>query len=158
MKFTEMPHELRVEAIELVNRRWGQLHKLEEDWGERVFKYLLATNAGGAVALLSFLGTGKAPNIVWAKISLALFIFGLICVGIALARIYHRMERLYDRYRADASMFFKGEIARGTLVALDEERSRHDSCWAYILPYVCFLSFILGCTVGAYALFVSQGG
>ena len=153
MKFTQMTQATQQNAIDAVNRRWGQLHKLEEDWGERVYKYLLLTNSGGAVALLSFLGTGKAPEIVWAKIALASFIFGLIVVGMALARIYHRMEWLYKNYRNDSARFFIDEIERDELNRLDDGRSRKQSIWAYLLPYTCFSSFIFGCVTGAYALF-----
>ncbi len=155
MKFAEMPEAAQQKSIDFVNARWGQLHKLEEDWGEKVYKYLLLTNSGGAVALLSFLGSGKAPDVLWAKVALASFVTALIVVGIALARTYHRMAYLYKQYRHDAIRFFKGDMERGELHELDEARSRNNTVWATILPYTCFLLFIFGCITGAYALFAS---
>lgn len=155
MKFTDMPEVAQRQTIDFVNARWAQLHKLEEDWGEKVYKYLLLTNSGGAVALLSFLGSGKAPDILWAKVALASFVTALVVVGIAVARIYHRMAFLYTQYRNDAASFFTGEIERSQLYERDEGRSRKDSFWATLLPYTCFGLFIFGCVTGAYALFSS---
>jgi len=41
---------------EFISQRWFQLYNLDKDWAERALKYLLLTNAGGAIATMSFIG------------------------------------------------------------------------------------------------------
>jgi len=59
-----------------INQRWEQLYELEKEWGERALKYLLLTNAGGAIATLSFLGTSPAAiKMPGAKIACHLLLY-----------------------------------------------------------------------------------
>ena len=44
------------QQTEYINERWSQLYELEKEWGKEAIKYLMLTNAGGAVATLSFIG------------------------------------------------------------------------------------------------------
>ena len=153
MKFSQMSGPGQQQVIDQVNRRWGQLYELEKEWGERVYKYLLLTNSGGAVAMLSFLGTGKANHALAAQWALVAFVMGVIITGCALARIYHRMEGLLSMYKRDARRFLADQIDHSELLRGDEDRSEKDSVMAYILPYASFFLFIGGCVVAAYGLF-----
>jgi hypothetical protein len=79
-----------------INERWRQLHALEKEWAERAVQYLFLTNAGGAIATLSFLGASeKAFNRTGLKWSLALFVAGLILVGFVIAKTYYHMSGLF---------------------------------------------------------------
>lgn len=153
LKYPEMTPEQRQHYAEAVNRRWKQLHDLEENWGERAYKYLLLTNSGGAVAILGFLGTDSARHVALAKFALMCFVLGLILVGVEIARRVHYMENLYGRYRTDANAFFDGKITFKKLHEDDEARSRKPPRIAYVLPYACFVLFILGCLIAGFALF-----
>lgn len=52
-------------------------------YGEAYNRYLVLVNAGGAVAMLAFIGTGHmtTPKVV---IPLGFFLAGLICIGVSL--------------------------------------------------------------------------
>lgn len=152
-KYPDLPPERRQQYIDGINRRWKQLHDLEAQWGERAYKYLLLTNSGGAVAILSFLGTDSARHIFWAKAALVCFVLGLIFMGIEIARRVHFTENLYSRYRDDASAFFAGDMDFNALDDADEARSRKPPLLAYVLPYICFFLFIAGAAIAGYALF-----
>lgn len=153
MKFSQMTEVRQQQVIDAVNRRWGQLHGLEKEWGERVYKYLLLSNSGGAVAMLSFLGTGKAAHLMASQLALVAFVLGVIITGCGLARIYHRMDRLFSKYKDDARQFFADEIEFGEVAKRDEGRSDKEPLMAYVLPYAAFFLFIGGCVVAAYGLF-----
>lgn len=153
VKYPEMTPEQRQHYAEAVNRRWKQLHEWETNWGERAYKYLLLTNSGGAVAILSFLGTDSARHVALAKFALVCFVLGLILVGVEIARRVHYMENLYARYREGANSFFEGKISFIELYNADEARSRKPPKIAYVLPYICFALFILGCIIAGFALF-----
>lgn len=45
------------EQLTVVNNRWAQLNNLSRDAVDRALNFLLLTNAGGAIATLSFLGS-----------------------------------------------------------------------------------------------------
>lgn len=153
MKFSQISGPGKQQVIDQVNRRWGQLYELEKEWGERVYKYLLLTNSGGAVAMLSFLGTGKASHVLAAQLALVAFVLGVVITGCGLARIYHRMAGLLSKYKRDVRKFFADQIDYAEVLKGDEDRSEKESIMAYILPYAAFLLFIVGCAVAAYGLF-----
>ncbi|WP_421955638.1 hypothetical protein [Polaromonas sp.] len=156
--FSELDQDRKGRVIAHVDRRWGQLHGLEKDWGDKTYKFLLLTNSGGAIATLSFLGAfGKALNIFPAKLALFAFVAGVIFTGVGLACAYHRFARLYRSYRGDANRFFKDELTWETVLAEDEKRSRGPNRLSTTIAYGCFGLFILGCLSGGYAVFVAAG-
>lgn len=55
-KCSDFDPETREYLFEHSKRRWGQLYQLEKEWSERGLNYLMLTNSGGAVAILSFFG------------------------------------------------------------------------------------------------------
>lgn len=137
---------------ERINQRWGQLHALEKDWGEKALKYLMLTNSGGAIATLSFLGAfPEAIGLSGAKIALALFVTGVTVVGIGIAKTYHHMSNLFKRWRADVENYYSDKITWEHLHAEDEKRAVTDF-WDYLLPYAAFGCFIGGCIAGAWSL------
>ncbi|MGH7824985.1 MAG: hypothetical protein ACREQ7_07385 [Candidatus Binatia bacterium] len=54
------------EQYEFVDIRWNQLNALAKEDAERAINYLLLTNAGGAIATLSFLGAVESIRSQWA--------------------------------------------------------------------------------------------
>lgn len=135
-----------------INRRWGQLYELEKEWGDKALKYLFLTNAGGAIATLSFLGAAKELTGVGTKVALFLFVLGIVFAGIATAKTFHHMSGLLKKYKQGVEDFYADKITWTALCDADEERavaSRLD----YLFPYLSFFCFILGSGAGAYALF-----
>jgi hypothetical protein len=137
-----------------INQRWGQLYELEKEWGERALKYLLLTNSGGAIATLSFLGASPAAiNMVGAKISLFLFVFGVFLVGVSTAKTFHHMSGLFKAWKSDADHYYSDKITWEHLQAEDKKRAVEDF-WDYAIPYTSFGCFIAGSVSGAVSLFV----
>ena len=151
--FSKQDPEVRRSLNEYINQRWGQLYELEKEWGERAIRYLLLTNSGGAVATLSFLGASQtALNKLGAKISLALFVFGIFFVGISVAKIFHHMSGIFKAWKTDVENYHSDKITWEHLVGEDKKRSVEDF-WDYAFPYASFVCFIAGCISGAFALF-----
>lgn len=139
--------------IERINQRWGQLHQLEKEWGERAFAYLMVTNAGGAIATLSFLGASdRALQLAGVKWALVLFVLGIVLVGVNIAKTYHDFSRLYRGWNQDAKVFLEGKITWEHLHERDNARSP-DRFWDYVLGYAAFLCFISGSLIGGVSLF-----
>lgn len=134
-----------------INRRWGQLYELEKEWGERSLKYLFLTNSGGAIATLSFIGAGKDGSVIGTKVTLFLFVLGIIFAGISTAKTFHHMSRLLKKYKQGVEEFYSDKITWATLANADKERAI-TSCVDYIIPYSSFACFILGSCIGAFTL------
>ena len=58
-KWSGHPEENKKAFNGWAERRSNQLLRLVEDTELRILRYLMVTNAGGAIALLSFLGTSE---------------------------------------------------------------------------------------------------
>lgn len=153
-KFSTLEPSVRDRLIGHIDRRWKQLYDLEKEWGERVVKYLLLTNSGGAIAMLGFLGASdKALNLVGTKIALFLFVFGVILAGVSTAKTFHHMSRLLKEYKLGVEHFYSDKISWDFLIEEDEKRSKA-SFMDYAIPYASFGCFIGGSIAGAIALFV----
>ena len=101
-KLSEVDPGTRETLLNHINRRWGQLYDLEKEWGEKANRYLLLTNAGGAIATLSFLGaSSQALNRPSAKVALLFFVVGVVLVGIGTAKQFHHMSGLFKAYKQD---------------------------------------------------------
>jgi hypothetical protein len=151
-KFPQLSAGEKNEMTALIDRRWAQLYEVEKEWGEKAYKYLMLTNSGGAVAILTFLGTDNATNIPAAKIALVLFVLGVVLLGAAIARQYHHMEGLFKGYKHDAQEYFRGELEFSNVHERDRERYEPTRLLDYVLPYACFGCFVVGCLVGGWGL------
>jgi hypothetical protein len=140
--------------LQYINQRWGQLYQLEKEWAERALSYLLVTNAGGAIATLSFLGASeRALNLGGVKLALVAFVLGIALVGVLIAKTYHHMSGMFKAWRRDTESFRQ---ARMTWMDLQDNDSRRaqDSNWDYVLGYAAFCCFLFGSVIGGFSLFV----
>jgi hypothetical protein len=135
-----------------INRRWSQLNALTKDWGDKAISYLMLTNAGGAVAVLSFMASDKVRKMVGPRIALCCFALGVIFTGILVAKQLHRFEGLYKGYKKDSQQYLAGQMEWATVVSEDDKRVQA-SFWDYGLGYVAFILFIGGCMAGGISLF-----
>ena len=151
--FTKASPELQKLRVGQINERWGQLHALEKEWSEKAVQYLFLTNAGGAAAMLGFLGASEtAFSRAGAKWSLAFFVLGLILVGFVIANTYYRMSGLFKDYKREVEKYFHDQISWEYLDAEDDKRAE-DHFFDHLLPWASFALFIVGCIVGGFSLF-----
>jgi len=150
--FSQLPESHRQQNIDHINQRWSQLYHLQKEWADKAVNFLFLTNSGGAIAMLSFIGTREDVHCL-VKIGLALMLIGIILVGVLVARSYHLMTGLFDAYRTDVKEYFADRISQEKLNEDDSKRSK-DSKWDLILGYGSFGCFILGISLGIYGLFL----
>lgn len=143
------------EALNYVEQRWAQLHEIEKESADTIFKYLLLINSGGAIATLSFLGASEnALNIPLVKFALLFFIFGVLLIGTSYIHMFHYRSSLFTNFRKDIIALNKKSLSYSEVLNRDEERAK-ESFWHYLFPYSAFVSFIIGCILGGYALMCS---
>lgn len=138
---------------EYIEERWRQLHGLEKEWGDRALKYLLVTNSGGAIAVLSFIGAEKSSDPdMGVKITLFLFVLGIVLVGISMAMTFHHISGLFLSWKSDAKRYHANQISWTNLTGRDNERSKVRYI-DYAVPYAAFTCFVMGCMFGAFSFF-----
>ena len=112
-------------------------------------KYLTLTNGGGAVALLAFMGNSAAVRAAAsARLSLALFVFGLIAVGVLSAADHHMNRAGFLKWVQETGRFFHNEIDYEDLYAALNFASRHTGKASIVAGYFAFACFILGGVIG----------
>jgi len=155
MKFSEMKDHYRNSCVSYIEQRWEQLNGLEKEWGERSLKYLMLTNSGGAIAVLSFIGASKASGLS-VKVSLILFVIGVILVGISTAKQFFYMSGLLKGWKKDVQRFYNDEVDWNDLLNQDEERVKVK--WVvYAIPFASFACFIIGSIAGGLGLLCASG-
>jgi hypothetical protein len=154
MAFSREPEHVRQFRFNYINARWAQLNALTKDWGDKAVSYMMLTNAGGAVAVLSFMGASYEARENWGpRIALVCFALGVIVTGILVAKQLHRFEGLYKGYKRDSEQYLADQIDDwGTVVSRDEDRTKA-SFWDYAWGSFAFILFIGGCVAGTVSLF-----
>jgi hypothetical protein len=148
-KFSELNPSLRQAYGEYVTERWKQLYELQKDWGEKALNYLMLTNSGGAAATLGFIGASHGAAVpVGVRVSLFVFLLGVVFVGAAHAHTYHRMSNLFKTWRTDVGRYYSDELSWEELRDRDLSRTGVN-VWDYLLPYAAFACFVGGGIVGA---------
>jgi hypothetical protein len=141
--------------LSLVTARWSQINTLRNQWIEKALRFLVLTNAGGAVAVLSFIGNSdEARQMCGPRIALGCFAAGIIIAGIFIAVQFNRFDSMYKGYNSDSAKYFSDKIEWDQLRKDDDDRSRPHSI-DYVWPYMSFGLFILGCIAGWLSLFAS---
>ena len=145
--------ELRNHRIEYSKQRWKQLHALEKECAEIAIKYLLLTNSGGAVTVLSFMGASeKARGSCGAIAALACFVAGVVLVGIFNVIRYYKTANLFKEWRLGSESYFEGKTDWKTLTDDDNKRSYKN--WSlHIVGNLSFVAFVVGAIFGMINLF-----
>lgn len=151
MKYnTETPQHIRDEYITRINSRWGQLNELLLVVIADGIKYLFYVNAGGCVAVLTFLGTSDSiRQHTWPWWVLGLFFSGLIFVGFLNIFRYKTIESLQTNWQENVDEFYKGDLDFDVMTAQDNEEVERSN-WIVWFAYLAFVCFIGGGIVGLF--------
>lgn len=153
MLFSDEPEPIKQYRYGLITRRWTELNALRKEWIDKAISFLVLTNAGGAVAVLSFMGTSdKVRAMRGPQFTLICFAVGVIVAGIFIAQQFHRLDSMFKGYHSDSEEYLSNKIVWDKLKTQDDRRSK--ASWIdYALAYVSFVLFIGGCFLGALSLF-----
>ena len=149
MKYnSDTPKHILTEYINRVDSRWKQLNDLVLSIVTDGIKYLFYVNAGGCVAIITFIGTAdNVRQLDWPWYVLCSFFIGVVFVGLLNFSRYHVVEALLSNWQKDVGVFYQGNLD------FDEMRHRDDnrvekSRWILLFAYAAFLCFIVGGIVG----------
>lgn len=148
MKFSQTTEPARSGLLAAIKERSVQLLRLVEQSELRALQYLLFTNAGGAIAILGFMGSSESARAMYGpRYALGFFLVGIILAGILVARGVHHMSGLLQGYMTDVPKYYKDEIDWDELYERDKDRVGTNFI-VYVLGYAAFLCFIIGAVIG----------
>src|SRR5687767_12070596 len=125
MKLSEAPPEIQAARRSYIHARWTQLSETSTSYGEEAVKYLLVVNTAAVGATLGFLGAmATLRPLLWPKIVLLLFVFGVGILGVYHAFRYHRIEWLFYTWRDAAQQFTSNLSEWNDLVDGDDRRTK----------------------------------
>lgn len=131
-----------------MNQRFSQLLQAWQESSRSVRRFLFLTNAGSAVAMVSFMGAAKQiRQDSWSWMLLGVFLLGIILLGILEGIEFHRVKGMALSYRKDMMGFMENTISFETLNKNDEAKSK-PSVLPVILAWGSFACLIMGFIVG----------
>ena|GEM_PF-953875 len=152
MKFSETLEPLKKIRNDYIHIRGKQLLELVEDSGKTALQYLFLTNSGGAATTLAFIGTVGVDKIgSEAKLALGVFVLGVILVGFARAREFYHLKSLFNQWKSLINEYFTNEKSWEEIIEADNKKVDGEK-WVFRLPWMSFICFIFGCSLGALAL------
>jgi hypothetical protein len=148
MKLSETNDEQRKLHLDYIENRWSQLQELTVERAVEAWKYLMLTNSGSAIAVLSFMGANKTltpiPGAPWM---LSAFILGVIFVGFGHAVGYYRANWLFEHWRNEVENYFSEKVTWDELIERDRHRTKY-FIWADIIGWASFICFLAGLGIG----------
>ena len=116
-------------------------------WADAAIKYVVAGNAGGVIAVVSFVGTARPPGGVpgLAIVSAAIFAIGLIAAGIA----------LFGYWLASADGL-PPNLDLGLRKALSDRIANLLLTWSGVVALISFVAFAIGAAIGIGSLSLIQ--
>ena len=150
MKRSETPAEIQQIRKDYINTRWTQLSDSAGSYGEEAVKYLLIVNTAAMGATLGFVGAmPHLRPLMWPKLVLLIFAFGVAILGVYHAVRYHRTEWLFRKWRA-ATMDYAGDVLEwNDLIDGDQVRSKKLTVLQGLLAYLSLISFYAGLVIAA---------
>jgi hypothetical protein len=135
--------------------REKQLQSLTVNSVESGIKFLFATNAGGVVSILTYLGAivQNSSDQPLLKTSLAFFFIGLIFIGIYRAFTAEIHGKVFWDFNKLTKSYVLGEMEWATYIKSAEEQVlKHKNQIARIFVYTSFVCFLLGASFGILGL------
>lgn len=152
-EYRELSPDLAAHRINLMDKRWGELHAHEINAIDKMIQFLFLTNAGGAVAVLSFIGASyKHIDNINVVLSLSSFSLGVITVGLLHFLRLRYFNRLFLSWRRDTGLFVQDKLHWETMIENDSKRAYKEG-HLYLTGVAIGAFFLCGVEFGVFALF-----
>ena len=124
MKFLEIPEQLKPGIVENINKLSRDVIQVWNYWLEHCVKFVSFTNAGGIIAMLTFMNSRNIRFLSRAGLALSLFAVGLILTGIFILYMFLRFKLIYEKTEQDVDDFYSSKIKWGQFAKKVKERKK----------------------------------
>jgi hypothetical protein len=152
MKFTDLTEDKKLFIFTRVDEHTKRVQSESLGSLEAGINYLFLINAGGAVAVLSFLGAAEKAEVRTSPlVALAFFAVGVMLVGAIKAFRVHYFGKRSTAWFTESARFFAGEI---DWQDLNERygKAAVEPRWPYVVGYASFACFVIGALIGFWLL------
>lgn len=111
-----MPAPLQNEIIQIIRTQSDGIVRVWNCWIERSVKYITFTNAGGIIAMLTFMNSRNIRAISWSGLALCFFVFGLVLVGFIIGGMFKYTKDNHTKTRSYTKDFYTGTITWGYFI------------------------------------------
>ena len=154
----DLKPEVRKAREHFIEQREKQLQSITVTAVESGVRFLFTTNAGGAIAVLTYLGAiaSNANQTQTLKSSLAYFFLGIILVGLYRAFLAETYGKMFKNFQLQTANYFSSEKEWESYISeiKAEVETLRKSQVGRILIYGSFLCFVLGSAIGTFSLFI----
>ena len=155
MNDQELQEKILRDQEKWIVAREKQLQTLTVNSVESGIKFLFATNAGGVVSVLTYLGAivQNSNDQPLLKTSLAFFFIGLVFIGIYRAYTAEIHGKIFWDFNKLTKSYVLGEMEWPAYIKSAEEQAlKHKNQIARILVYSSFVCFLVGAAFGTFGL------
>lgn len=137
-----------------IDSREKQLQGAAVESADSAIKFLFTTNAGGAIAVLAYLGAISTSSTIGIslKLSLAFFFIGVVIIGIYRAFVVHIRMDIFYHFQSITKEYFKEKYDWDAYFK-EVEKKVNPNKIPYYLGYGSFACFLLGSGSGVAGLF-----
>lgn len=148
-KYDELNPERAQRIADTLKGQQREGFEAVSEYDKRITTHNFVTNGGGAVACLTYLGTGTDSTHI--EVALVIFTIGVIAVGIEL----RAMLTIWSALTSDAGRRHRGFLTNLLTVADASKSAPNNQCARYtnhVAGWVSQLMFIVGVVVGGMGL------
>ena len=150
MKFTDMPEPLQIGSSQNIGMRFKDIIGVWNYWIEHCIKYISFTNAGGIIAILTFMNSRNIKAVSWSGLALLLFVIGLILVGFIIASMFKHMRNSHGKMKIYAEKFYTGNIKWGEFIK-EADKLTETNETAIWLGWISAWCFFIGLIIGIFS-------
>ena len=163
-KYSQLADSEWNERQTYIRNRWQQLAIATRESRKESAKFVAFVNAGGAVALLAFIGAIAQGNPKAAVLksevlqwSLAAFVCGVIVSCLTLVIESIRISGLFAKWRKGVSEFYDDQIGFNTMLQNDLKQASETDIVERFLVGIALFCFLLGAGLGTTLVFGGIG-
>lgn len=157
MSLPRTRNDLLDQRADHVDTRWRELSNTQNKWLEEIVKTITFANAGGATAILAFIGSSDLAKGMWqAPTALSCFLLGLVSILAFQLTGLHRVMNVFTWWRSETTRDYWALVqSDDSWAALLKADAKHHGTkwWQYLFGYGSFLFFCAGAVVGILGLF-----
>jgi hypothetical protein len=153
MKFSQVPEPIKSQTEEYIKRRFNEIVSIWNYWLEHCVKFISFMNAGGVIAILTFMGITKKIEIISLPgLALGLFVLGIFLDGILFSTMFNRMKNQYQNMNLEVADLFADKLDREDFLAKDQKRLELSKS-AFFLGWGAAICFYIGVIIGLFSFF-----